>query len=860
MGAMTKEADRPGQGTDGHSTTSEQTRDKNSTPRADLAAKEYLDNRFSVVPVNPETKKPYIQWKSFQRRLPTEAEVEAWWTAKPNSGVAVITGALSGVVVVDLDLHKAPEAEHAAIRDAVRKRWGATPWVATTQHGGEHWWFRHPGTEVRNRTGIIPHVDLRGDGGYVVAPPTPGYTWRTRDGDLDELPIYHDSKDAAPAPPGNGLDALMTEERPELTKGEKEGGRNDAAARLAGQLIDEGKTAAETLVYLRGWNLSNEPPLGDTELRGVVESIASADRRNHPEKGAESARHPILTNMADVAAEEVDWLWNPYLPFGKVALLEGHPGYGKTWLALQLTAAITTGAALPGDVAADFGVATPREPANVLFMTAEDGLADTIRPRLNAAGADPSRVSVLEGWRDGQKQGEITLDDLPLLRQTLEEVHPALWIIDPLFAYLGADKDLHRANEVRPTMAGLKRLAEEYHCVVLGIRHLNKGGGGSAILRGLGSIDFAAAVRSILLVAEDPQDPARRIVAHSKASLARKGESLCFRLDDGTFRWDGTSQLTADDLVAPQGQRKDGYSARDEAEEFLREVLKDGPQEAAEVERQAKSATISPATLKRAKATLGVESLRPKKVGGPWTWAMPGEAAAEGIVAADSMKKWERAWWSGGAEVRDGAPYLSEVALKGKLREDGHGYVAGVTEPLLKEGVIEAADGGWILIDEETAADLITKRGDEAASPRVAHPLEDQMSHTDETKTPPSVRLNEPHGRINELRAIQTTPHVRTKGSPREAHMSHTRHGDDPHVKLNEPHANNNNLQCGHGGLGTVPSREAQVDPLGDEPHVGGTATTETAKNDLIGEDPPSPPKDLIGDATPPPAAEEFEL
>lgn len=339
------------------------------------------------------------------------------------------------------------------------------------------------------------------------------------------------------------------------------------------------------------------------------------------------SREPVLVCMADVAPEDVRWLWEPYLPVGKLTLLEGDPGLGKTWLALAIAAAVSKGHPLP---AGPDGVPRgSREPANVLYLTAEDGLGDTLRPRLDAAEADVTRIHVLDGLRgeDGTR-AEVTLADLDVIEAALVAVRPALVVVDPIQGYLGARVDMHRANEVRPVMAGMARLAEQYTCAVVAIRHLRKSAADRVIHRGLGSIDFSAAVRSILLVAEEPwsdeqekdQSRPRRILAHAKSNLAPAGASLAFEIVDGRFLWAGGSDLRAEDLLA--GRDGDGGPRpREAAEDFLEETLDAGPVEVEKLKAEAKEAGLSWRTVERAKAKLGIRALRRGfGPGGTWLW------------------------------------------------------------------------------------------------------------------------------------------------------------------------------------------------------------------------------------------------
>jgi len=335
----------------------------------------------------------------------------------------------------------------------------------------------------------------------------------------------------------------------------------------------------------------------------------------------------LVTRLSDVEPQDVAWLWHPYIPLGKLTLLEGDPGLGKTFISLTLAAAITRGWPLLSQTGAP---GEELEPADVLYMSAEDGLADTLRPRLDAADADVSRVHALTGWRitgdDGtDTEGAVSLGDIPILEQALAQTKPKLIIIDPLQAYLGAGVDMHRANETRPLLTALGNLAEKYGCAVVCIRHLNKALGGKALYAGLGSIDFAAAARSVLQVGEHEGE---RLLAHVKSSLAPNGKSIRYELRDGSLNWLGVSDVTAEELRAlPQQER--GESTVEAAISFLQDFLADGPQTSNEVSKAAKEEGISTATLRRAKEQLEVRYHRENAPGGErgkgkWVCSLPG--------------------------------------------------------------------------------------------------------------------------------------------------------------------------------------------------------------------------------------------
>lgn len=337
---------------------------------------------------------------------------------------------------------------------------------------------------------------------------------------------------------------------------------------------------------------------------------------------------PSLVNLADVEPEDVDFFWKPYIPKGKLTILEGDPGLGKTFLALNLCAAITNGWPLPGQ---DGKPEFVTEPSTVLFMTAEDGLADTIVPRLEKMGADRSKVYCLTGWRETEEGEEkaFTLKDIPALREALEQVRPALVVIDPLQGYLGP-VDMHRANETRPLLSGLGKLAEEYNCAVIAIRHLSKTGGGKAIYRGLGSIDFTAAARSVLLVGENPSTGEKAVV-HTKSSCAERGVTQGFTITelDG-FMWAGVSSCTAEDLLAiPEKDEKETESpALEEAVEFFLGILEGGEKiPCKEIREKWKEVGITDKTARRAREKLGIKFLYGKN-GKPNCWYLPDEYVA----------------------------------------------------------------------------------------------------------------------------------------------------------------------------------------------------------------------------------------
>ena len=320
-----------------------------------------------------------------------------------------------------------------------------------------------------------------------------------------------------------------------------------------------------------------------------------------------------LIRMSDIQPEQVQWLWYPYIPLGKLTVIQGDPGEGKTTFVLAMIAALTKGEALPER--------EPLDPVNILYQTAEDGLADTIRPRLDALGADCSRVLVID-----ESKRELSLSD-ERIRQAMEETGANLLVLDPLQAYLGAEVDMHRANEVRPILKRLGSVAEQMGCAVVLIRHLNKMQGQKSGHRGMGSVDFQAAARSVLLVGRTKEDPQLRIVVPDKSSLAPEGESIAFALDpEQGFQWKGYCAYNAEELLG--GSTKQVQTKTMQAEETLRNLL-DKPAPAEEILRRITAAGISERTLMTAKKNLGVLS---EKRGGQWFWRLPSGQGCKDVI------------------------------------------------------------------------------------------------------------------------------------------------------------------------------------------------------------------------------------
>ncbi len=331
---------------------------------------------------------------------------------------------------------------------------------------------------------------------------------------------------------------------------------------------------------------------------------------------------PILKRLSDVEPEAVTWLWSNRIPRGRLTLLAGDPGVSKSHLMLDLVARITKGAPWPDGGQAPLG--------SVVILSAEDGLADTIRPRLDAAGADRSRVVALEGVR------EATRGDTPFnlarhpeaLHEAIKQLDAVTVVIDPLSAYLQGT-DTRSDAEVRGVIAPAARLAEETGVAVVAVRHLNKRTDLQAMYRCQDSIAFVAAARAVHLVVADEADPDRRLFVPLKMNLARMPPGLAYRVETvphtkgfeiGRVVWERDPVHVDVESVLAGPETEDEKSAKQEAEKFLSGLLQEGPVPQKTVEEEARKAGVSLMTLKRAKQSLRVESVKRSHW---WEWSHP---------------------------------------------------------------------------------------------------------------------------------------------------------------------------------------------------------------------------------------------
>lgn len=300
-----------------------------------------------------------------------------------------------------------------------------------------------------------------------------------------------------------------------------------------------------------------------TRLKDDIERIWVKFNRSRAEKIDREEELDGLEafDLSSVESEELEFLWDPYIPEGKITIIEGDPGLGKSWLTMKIAADLSCGRALPG--------CEPQEPRRILLLSAEDGLSDTIKPRLSLMQANFTNIFAVN------KPIYITDTDMKKIRSICIEKNISVIVIDPLVAFMGGKIDLHKANQTRDIMARLARLGDELGITIICIRHLTKGGKDKAIYRGLGSIDITGAARSVLAIGRDPSNPySGRVICHIKSNLTREGLSLKYYLEEGeeAFRWGDFTDDRAQDILAVDLQAHRTNSSNSSREDKVREV------------------------------------------------------------------------------------------------------------------------------------------------------------------------------------------------------------------------------------------------------------------------------------------------
>jgi hypothetical protein len=466
---------------------------------------------FRAISVFPCERKIPLTPEGFKNATLDAKQIAAWWTENPSAQIGVPTGAVNHLFVVDID---GPDGEVAIARMSLPETF-----TVETRPGRRQLWFRQPtGITTKCSAGVIAkQVDIRGDGGYVIAPPSihheTGRPYRiVKDLPWTEMPaVLNDS-------PANGNGHALTTDI--IPKGK----RHQTLLSVAGALRARGLSPQEVLATLRTLNAQQcEPPIDDTDLQRLATFVGTKPIGLPGQRPVETSAEIELESFSQILPEDVSWLWLGRIPAGKVTLFVGNPGKGKSLATIDLAARVSCGCTFPdGSVCAQ---------GEVLILSAEDAASDTVRPRLDAAGADVARVHRIKAVKvtlaDGQKgESAFSLErDLAKLEEMLTK-QPGfrLIIIDPLTAYLGTKVNSWCDAEVRALLTPLVEFAARSGVAVVGIMHMRKSET-DAMLRVSGSIAFVAAARTVWGFGEDPDNPSLRVMVPVKNNLAPLGDN-----------------------------------------------------------------------------------------------------------------------------------------------------------------------------------------------------------------------------------------------------------------------------------------------------------------------------------------------
>jgi hypothetical protein len=582
---------------------------------------------FRVIPLRTDRLPALEKWPL--RATSDASEITRLWTICSDvAGVGILTGE-DNTWILDLDIKNGKRgddelaaliAKHGPLPDTVTARTGT---------GGFHLYFAPDPRIHRSANAIAPGIDVLGFHSFVVAPPT--MNLETNKPYAFEIGAGPD--DLRPARAPDWLVRLAIDASSHATDGTRktaqtsaapipEGQRDVTLTSLAGSLRRIGLSENQIAVALLEVNRDRcQPSLPDAIVLKVARSVARYPAGELP-RG--TAPDPVSSGRwicaEDVVAERIEWLWRPRIALGKLTVVDGDPGLGKSTMMLDLAARVSTGFEMP-----DHSTGIPA--SGVVILTAEDGLGDTVRPRLEAAGADLSRINLF-----GFEHEVVLPDHIDLVAEAAREKSAKLLLIDPLMAYLSPDINAHRDQDVRRALKRFSALAAELGAAVVVVRHLNKQAGVNALYRGGGSIGIAGAARGALLVAEDSERPGVRVLAAGKNNLGMKAPALAFTIEQSDpadlhsasrIRWLGESARTTESLLSPPLAEKDRGAAAD-AIDFLRDALEEGAVAVKAVEKDAKGAGVSEWALKEAKRRLGVKA-RKEGFGeaGCWVWELP---------------------------------------------------------------------------------------------------------------------------------------------------------------------------------------------------------------------------------------------
>lgn len=573
-------------------------------------ALKYAEMGFSVFPLKPRSKAPATE-NGFKNATTDKARITNWWDNHPDSNIGIATGAVSGgLVVIDLDRHEEKGVNgYEALKEWQREN-GDLPdtWMSVTGSGGYHWIYRDAAGHGC-RTGLYEGIDVRGDGGYIVAPPSihpdtgKRYEWEQGPGDCEIAQADSRVRNFLLGPMPEGKRAFSS---PETIP---EGERTNTLIKLIGSLRAKSLADEAIIAAVQAENQRKcVPPLTEQELEKTVFPALNRNWKvERPYAAAERMKPPpqTMSNLEMVSMDKAEektpeWLITDYLPKRQITTMAGDGGSGKTTVWCALMAAVSSGRRsfmLDGLIPTDFAKCNPEK---AMFFSSEDSFEYTLKRRLRKNGANLANIFSID-VADERFQ-EIKFNSL-FLERLLDRRRPALCVFDPIQAFVPPDIRMGERNAMRSCLSPLLGYGEKYGTTFLIIVHSNKQSSVWGRKRIADSADIWDISRSVIMAGET-NTPGIRYLSQEKLNVGIPAQTVLYAIEDEEVKFKGYTQKKDKDFVVEADYTTRQAPQRDEAKEFILDFLKDGEKEVAELDEMAAAMSISRSTLKRAKSDL----------------------------------------------------------------------------------------------------------------------------------------------------------------------------------------------------------------------------------------------------------------
>jgi hypothetical protein len=575
----------------------------------------YAGLGLAVFPIKPRSKQP-LTTHGFKDASKDQQQIEQWWTQWPDANIGIATGGVSGgLVVIDLDIDDNKGVDGRVTLREWEAHHGGLPvdtWMAITGRGGYHY-FYHDTATVRNRTGIYKGIDVRGEGGYIVAPPSihPNgntYTW-------EHDPVLFPLAEANGIIfdflcPSDGNQEIMSFALPDKIM---DGERTSAMVKLVCSQQAKGLSDEAIRAAVRAENEQKcNPPLMDRELEKEVfpaisryqKGTAHYQEKDYSRRSNWNAQPPKvkpgpvkLVSMDQVEEKEPEWLINDYIPRGQITVLAGDGGAGKTTIWCAIAAAVSSGSKC--FLNQDNPFAGNCKPGKVLFFSSEDTAEYTLVSRLRKNGAKLENVLSLSLADDAFS--EIKFDS-ERLEEIIKEYRPELVLFDPLQSFIPPNIQMGQRNAMRACLNPLIGLGEQYGVTFIIVVHTNKQSGMWGRKRIADSADIWDIARSVLIAGE--ANDGLRYISQEKSNYGPLAQTILFKLDSGKVEFEGRTDKKDKDFVSAASAATYQAPAREDAKAFILDYLKDGEKETSDLDEMMKAQGVSGKTLERAKAEL----------------------------------------------------------------------------------------------------------------------------------------------------------------------------------------------------------------------------------------------------------------